>query len=414
MYHNSFEGRKMVSEKEKKTMDFDSALEEVASDGKGNGLEPEPSEHEASINIPFDPKLIDVVTQGRTIALMLTRLKEDELDLSPDFQRRSNLWDLEAKSSLIESLLLRIPIPSFYVAEDRDGDYSMVDGLQRMCAISHFVDVDSLNKSVGTTLSPLHLEGLDSLSEYNGKSYAELPRPFQRRINETELTLHIIRASTPPAVKFNIFSRINRGGMPLSAQEIRNAVYPGEWRKRVNVLAGSAYFKEATSGKIRGERMEDNELILRFMALYSLPSDKLRPDDQTLDTFLNDFVEKVCSSWNASQWEDIEKAFQKAMYWAPLVFGNIAFRKYSGAWDKGRKPINRSLFESEAVALARFSQEELVKIASRSSNVINQFAEIFREDKSFQGSLLYATGKGSSSNKRLNIIDTILRKELRA
>ena len=161
-------------------------LQELTSDGEGVGLEAE--KDEGAIHAPFDPEKIDVITQARTVDLLLTRLREGELDLSPEFQRRSNVWDDARKSGLIESMLLRIPIPSLYVSEDKEGKYTVVDGLQRLCAISHFVDVAALNKAVKVSLDPLRLQRLESLGEYIGFSFVELPRPLQRRISETELT----------------------------------------------------------------------------------------------------------------------------------------------------------------------------------------------------------------------------------
>ena len=388
-------------------------LEELTSQGEGSGIEVEqPDPQEGLIRAPFDPSEIDVITQARTVDLLLTRLKEGEMDLSPDFQRRANIWDERRKTSLIESMLLRIPIPSLYVSENKAGDYTVVDGLQRLCAIAHFVKVDALNKSLDTKLAPLRLElaGLQSLQEYKDKSFADLPRPLQRRINETELTLHVIRPSTPSAVKFNIFSRINQGGLPLTAQEIRNAVYPGTWRQRVRKLAESKEFRDATHHKIKGERMEDIELVLRFVARYTF--DGARPDDQNLDDFLNDTVEKRSIPWSDEKWDEIEKSFFRALEAASKVFGRFAFRKYYGP-NESRRPINRGLFETETVLMARRSSNELSLLADRSDQMLDGLAHLF-ENSEFTSALLYATGRGSSSNKRLNLLGDVFTKVLNA
>ena len=220
-------------------------LEELTSDGQGAGLEVEKAEScwKVPSAYPFDPSKIDVITQFRTVDLLLVRLREGELGPFPPNSSDALTFGIRAaRAPLIESMLLRIPIPSLYVSEDEKGDYTVVDGLQRLCAIAHFVDVAALNRAVKVALNPLRLTDLQSLGSYNGSTFAELPRPLQRRISETELTLHIIRASTPEDVKFNIFSRINRGGLPLTAQEIRNAIYKGSWRDRVSELAQSPKF----------------------------------------------------------------------------------------------------------------------------------------------------------------------------
>ena len=386
-------------------------LEELTSSGEGAGLEIERGHNpEGAIHAPFDPSKIDVITQARTVDLLLTRLKEGELDLSPDFQRRANIWDNDRKSSLVESMLLRIPIPSLYMSEDREGNYTVVDGLQRVCAIAHFVDVTSLNKAVKARLLPLRLTNLQSF-EYKDKTFAELPRPLQRRIKETELTLHVIRASTPGDVKFNIFSRINQGGLPLTAQEIRNAVYKGLWREKVRNMAESKIFRTATSNRIKGERMEDMELVLRFVAHYTF--DAKRPDGQNMDTFLNDTVEKRASHWTADQWAEIEAAFYRALEAAARVFRRYAFRKYFGP-DQYRRPINRGLFETETVLLARLSSAQVDILASRANLVLEKLAVLLNHDDNFKNALLYATGRGSASNIRLQTLGAALSEVLRA
>jgi hypothetical protein len=388
-------------------------LEELTSTGEGAGVEAErPDPREGLIRTPFDPSEIDVITQARTVDLLLTRLREGELNLSPDFQRRANIWDEKRKTSLIESMLLRIPIPSLYVSENKAGDYTVVDGLQRLCAIAHFVDVDALNKSLKTKLNPLRLdhEGLQSLQEQKDKSFADLPRPLQRRINETELTLHVIRPSTPSNVKFNIFSRINQGGLPLTAQEIRNALYPGTWQEKVRTIAESKKFRDATDNKIKGERMQGIELVLRFVALYTFVGN--RPDEQNLDEFLNETVEKRCISWDNNRWSEIESALYRALEDGVKIFGKFAFRKISGPnWNRG--PINRSLFETEMVLLARRNPNELSTLVGCSVKVLEELAELFKKDD-FANALLYATGRGASSNKRLELLDGLFGRVINA
>ena len=265
-----------------------------------------------------------------------------------------------------------------------------------------------------TKFNPLRLNGLQSLkTELDDKSFEDLPRPLQRRILETELTLHVIRAGTPLNVKFNIFSRINQGGLPLNAQEIRNAIYLGKWRDCIRRMAKNQNFLSATENRIKGERLEDHELVLRFAALYSLPRDQKRHPEENLDDFLNNFVEKRTAGWSDKQWHDVEVAFQRAMEAAPLIFGPMAFRKYSLP-NMSRRPINRGLFETEAVALAQLTDGEIKILAKKSNQVIERFGKKFSEDNDFIRALLYATGRGSSSNKRLEGIVGIFNEVLHA
>ena len=324
----------------------------------------------------FDPAKIDIVTQPRSIPVLLSRLKYGEMDLSPDFQRNANLWGDDRKTSLIESILLRIPIPSLYVSEDKDGNYAVVDGLQRMSAIAHFVDVDALNNALGTSLKPLALnaKGLRSFQNLRGKTFNELERPLQRRILETELTVHVIRSGTPGSVKFNIFSRINEGGVPLTAQEIRNAIYPGRWRDEIRKLVDSEEFQQATEGKIQAKRMEDMELMLRAVAIHH--QREPRPNDQNLEDYLNNFVEKECQHWDGAKWEIVQVHIRAALSIAPIVFGEYVFRKYYRENEK-RKPINRGLFEAQVGILSRYDINQLNILISKKIEILNGFSDLF-------------------------------------
>ncbi len=362
------------------------------------------------IEVPFDPSKIDIQVKPMTIGSLRSRLENDELDLTPDFQRQANVWDQKRKSRLIESVLLRIPLPSFYLSEDEDGVYAVVDGLQRLCTLFHFMDFAELNRVTGAKLNPLRLKDLQYLKDLDGASFDDLDRKFQRRISELEITANIIRASTPPAVKFNVFARLNQGGMPLNAQEIRNAIYPGVWRKKIQSLAKSNAFISVTERKIKTQRQQDIELTLRFVALWQIGKPFIRQINHTLDDFLNDAVENVIRYWDDKQWAAASQAFERALIAAQAIFGRHVFRKSVGYLD--RTPINRGLFEAQLIALTTRTDSEISILIERKAHLMESLKLALRYGGTLANALLYATGSADASNTRIKemtkIIDGVL------
>jgi hypothetical protein len=387
----------------------DDLVESEESDA--SGLDPEGDEG-AEIEVPFDPTKIDIIVKPMTIGTLENRLENEELDLTPDFQRQANVWNAKRKSRLIESIFLRIPLPSFYFSEDEAGTYAVVDGLQRLCAIFHFMKPKALADATGVMLPPLVLQDLQYLKELNDKTFENLDRKFQRRLSELEITANIIRANTPPAVKFNVFARLNQGGMPLNAQEIRNAIFPGQWRKKVKALAERDVFRKATDGKVRTERQQDVELVLRFVALWQLGKPYERPANQTLDEFLNAVVEVQLCQWSETKWQEAEKAFVNAIGAARSVFGKHAFRK--SVSGQRRRPINRGLFEAQLVVCGMFRPEDLEKVQVRRNLVEQKFAKALVDDVNFIQSLLYATGSANASNSRIKTLHILMREVIDA
>jgi hypothetical protein len=116
--------------------------------------------------------------------------------------------------------------------------------------------------------------------------------------------------------------------------------------------------------------------------------------------------------WGEEKWSEIEDAFYRALEAGPRVFGRFAFRKYYGP-NESRRPINRGLFETETVLLAHRTADELSVLADRSGQVLDGLAQLFKKDD-FANALLYATGRGSSSNKRLELLGRLFAEVLNA
>lgn len=360
-------------------MNLNRTDEDIA-DGIDEGEKIDAPDIDGNFSDPFDPSLIRVTRSTPTLHLLLNRIKEGEINLAPDFQRRGGIWNLGAKSRLIESLLIRIPLPAFYVDATNENLWLVVDGLQRLTTLKDFVIDKSLN-----------LTGLEFLGdELDGKTFDDLPRNLQRRIEETEVTVFQIMPGTPDAVKFNIFKRINTGGLPLSSQEIRNAINGKRVREFISSLAESEQFKKATYDSIGDKRMADRECVTRFLAFWlSSPVDYQTKD---FDSFLNGAMANLDTPDQISEatLDKARDAFLDAMDRAHTIFGNIAFRKYDGP-GKRRQPINKALFETVAWNLSHLNQAQAETLAHEQESLLQEYAALMA-DKDFSNSISQGTG----------------------
>jgi hypothetical protein len=366
--------------------------------GLSTGVEAEEQAPEPLIHDPFDPAKIDVITRTMTVDLLLARIRRGVLDLAPDFQRFAGIWNDVAQSKLIESLLLRIPLPTLYAAESGEESWVVVDGIQRLTAIARFVDPSIVGAS------PLRLHGMEYLRTYEGDTYQQLPGALQTRIDETELIIHLIRAGTPEPVKFNIFARLNTGGTPLTLQELRHALIPGRARTLLQELASSEPFRDATQGSVKPQRMADREMVLRFLAFrLTEPSDYPRGD---LDDFLRQAMKRL-NDLPEEQIERLSSEFARSMNDALAIFGQHAFRKLL-AEQRGRLPVNKALFEAESVGLARLSGDELAALRRGQNKVLARLAELM-EDGRFLQAISVGTGDAEKVRLRFFAIENMLR-----
>lgn len=324
---------------------------------------------------PFDPTRISISTKTPTVDLVTKRLKYDEIDLNPDFQRSAGIWDNTRQSRLIESLLLRVPLPVFYMAADRDNKWQVVDGLQRLYSIKSFV----LDKR-------LKLRGMEYLSQFEKNDYDDLPRDMRRRIDETQLAFHVIDAGTPPEVMFNVSKRVNTGGKPLTPQEIRHALNPGPARDLVNELAESAEFRLATDGSVSPRRMADRECALRFVAFYCQDPTSYNGN---LDSFLTNAMRSINSDMDETAKDEMRRAFFKSMRLARRLFGNNAFRK-PRTRPGGRSVVNKPLFECLSVALARVPESRMETLVNRRMSLAKKLDGLMT-DREFHDSISIGT-----------------------
>lgn len=253
-------------------------LEELLS----QGVEEENEEFQ-----PFDPEKISIDTKPIMMETLLRRLEQQTIRPNPDFQR-NEVWTEDKKCRLIESLMLKIPLPMFYVSADEKGHFYVVDGLQRLSTIRNFVLGDKYlaTKEARYKGEGFQLHELEFWKQYDKLNFNGLPINIKNRILETGFTFTIINPGTPEEVKRNIFKRINTGGEPLTPQEIRHALYIGASTKLLLRLSQEEEFLKAT-GTGKSNRMMDRELILRCLA-FNVRSYMNYPKNNDMDSFLSD------------------------------------------------------------------------------------------------------------------------------
>lgn len=353
-------------------------------------------ESSGEIKKPFDPTKIKITQKPLTIDSLIKRMKDapPRIDLNTEFQRLGNLWDETTQSRLIESLLIMIPLPAFYFDGSDDKDWKVVDGLQRLTTLKNFI----IDKA-------LRLQNLEFLDKYDDCGFDDLPPYLQGRIEETQITAYIIDPGTPKEVKYNVFRRINTGGLVLTPQEIRHALNQGIPAQYVKELAELEEFHRATNDHLKDlKRMEDREFVTRFVAFYHWDAVSYNSD---LEDFLDKSMEDI-EKLDDGRRQDLKNAFSRAMEAAHDLFGEYAFRKMTER--EGRKnPLNKALFETWSVNLAKLSQDELLILKQKKDKVIDNFVNLMNQDKDFVNSITAGTGKLNAVKTRLEKIEKLLK-----
>ena len=354
---------------------------------------------------PYNTKFVDITSDTLSMSNLIDRFKYDEIELQPDYQRKGGLWSESQKSRLIESILISIPLPFFYFDVRNDEKWEVVDGLQRLTSLREFI----YDKT-------LVLCDLEYLTDLNGKKFDELPRTYQRKLNESNFSAYLIREGTPDDVMMNIFRRINTGGIPLTSGEIRNACFRGDASNLVEALAECESFKIATRNKIKTDRMEDRDLVTKFLAFYLQPyTDYLGNMDLFLDSVLSSIKKRSNEkTWSKTDSENVLKTFDKSMKLCINLFGEFAFRKMQKnkdgtlAWRYGK--INKSMFECVSASFAKLSEEKQNKLIQNKEKFVSTFPAVF--EGVFYACVNSATGTIEHVRGRYESLDLFINKFL--
>ncbi len=280
------------------------------------------------------------ITRDQFPLLQLKRKAEpmrNELIIDPDFQRLF-VWNIKQKSELIESILMGIPLPVIYLFEQNDGRLQVVDGRQRLTAIFQYMNNEF------SLFSELKI-----LKGERGKKFKDLSFLMQGKIEDFQMTIYRIQPPTPEKVKFDIFDRVNRGGVKLNHQEMRNALHQGKVTILLKQLAESDVFQKAIGYSVKSERMKDRYIILRYLSFYmhyqKWPELVKLEYKSDIDDFLGEIMDLI-NLFSDEKIEKLKSVFFLSMENSYSVMNEDAFRFKNSTGKK--LPINMALFESFA------------------------------------------------------------------
>ncbi|HBE3006627.1 TPA: DUF262 domain-containing protein [Escherichia coli] len=362
------------------------------------------------------------------LTLIFDRVRYDEIELQPDFQRKDRIWPDDKKSKLIESILMKLPLAGFYFGEKPNGNWVVIDGLQRTTTICDYMS------------GHFSLKGLSILEHLNGKSFKDLTRTEQRDIREYQITAYQIELNDDSSeLVVELFHRINTYGVKLSSQEIRSALNKGNSVTFLRYLASLETFKKATQFKVKPDRQKDMELCLSALAFMVLGYNNY--GQHSYDHFLCSAMQKLNNyplsiinkeeidagtaliSPSSEVFLTLYSKYNQALILANEVFGEIAFSKDP---ENKKSPINKQLFELIVTVFSVFDshQKEMMlangdkfidslylAIEENSSRYAKWESDTYeKDDRGFRDSISTSTGKRISVVYRFDAFLNILEK----
>ncbi len=358
------------------------------------------SETNEYITNPFSTKDIKITNAVLALPSLVTMLEHNEIDLNPDFQRHGDLWSSTNMSRLIESILLKLPLPMFYFDVSNPDKWVVVDGLQRLSTIKKFM-VKTENEK------PLKLKNLEFLKDLEGKGYDDLDRGLKRIFEGTQIVTYQIEAQTPKKVRYSIFNRINTGGLPLNAQEIRQAL--NQHGKGVRFLiecAESEIFRGIVS--VPAKRMLDRELVLRFMSFKLNPNATNDFPFNNMGEFLDDAMEKLDNIKDDEQLDTLKNSLFETLIFSEHILGYMHRFSRSIAKKEKTNTLNRSLFDVLTVCLSEIVDKRAFIL--KKDIFHDKLSELLQDEGSdFSRAITEGTSGKGAIEKRFEIMKKLIK-----
>lgn len=316
------------------------------------------------------------------------------IDLDPHYQRRDR-WKVDKQSALIESFILNVPVPPVYLSEDDFGEYSVIDGKQRLTAIRDFLRGD------------FSLSNLTRFRELEGAKFTELPTQIQNALTvRPYIRVITLLRQTDPELKYEVFLRLNTGGEKLLAQEIRNVAFSGTLNDLLMKLSEAKFLRSQL--KITSDhsppyrRMDDVELVLRFLTVAERWEKIGQVPSQEMDSFMQKHRHAA-----PDVIARFEKRFLRSLKACQEIWQDHAFHKPSGqGW---RDQFIAPLFDAEMVAVDSFDDRELARLVQKREDVVQGFVAMYQADDRFVKSVSQSTNNPSSIRYRIQEVIRVLR-----
>lgn len=345
------------------------------------------------IESPFKTKDVRVTNAPLLLPSLIKRFEEKAI-IIPEFQRKENLWTLNQMSRLIESILLKLPLPIFYFDVSDPDKWLVVDGLQRLSTMDRFF-----------TKKDFKLRNLEFLTDFDGKGYDDFDRSTKRVIDETTFITYQIEAQTPKEVRYSIFNRINTGGLRLTPQEIRQALNQvGKGVQFLSKIVEAKEFKNIVG--ISNKRMRGQELALRFIAFEILEDDKFKSMGNFLDRAMEELDKK-----DEEYLKGLEIKLIDVLKFSEEILGKNHKFSRSIVPSNKIKSVNLSLFDSLTVCFNEIEDKDLFK--KNKDYFVNEFKILLEDESSeFSESITKGTSGKSQKETRFRVIRELIRQTL--